>query len=145
VINTVASVLLLLTPPTSPSAYTGGPRSFISNLYLLESHRQFADFSIFLTPKLSAAVVEDREKHEGEVGKLDFDPICDCQDAEDLHFKITHINKTGNHASAIVSLTFSDSSTRTVRLELLKISGRWAINDIGTKEFASLRAFLTQP
>ena len=142
-INSAALALLLLAPPAFPSANTAGARSFISNLYLLESRKQFADFSIFLPPSLSAVVTKDRGKHDGEVGKLDFDPLCDCQDAEDLQFKITRLDTTENHASATIALRFSDLSTRTIYLKLVRTSGRWAIDDIGTRQFASLRKFLT--
>ena len=143
-IRTLIPVLLLATAWHLPGSHAEDPRAFVTNLYVLEAKGQLSDFSVFLIPSLSSLVAKDRERYEGEGSKLDFDPICDCQDPDDLQFKITQITTTGGSAYATVLLTFADSSTRTVHLDLLKTSGKWAISDIRIKEFLSLQKFLVK-
>jgi hypothetical protein len=135
----------LLLTPTSHAEDVPPARSFVENLYTLESRSQFADFKVFLTPSLAALVERDRKSAHGEVGKLDFDPICDCQDADGLTFQVVHLDQSGLRSVAIVSLHFSDKAARTVRLSLLGASNEWRVDDIQTRDFKSLREFLTRP
>jgi hypothetical protein len=136
----LVSVIVVAQTPRQQNA-----RSFVENLYILESRRQFADFSVFLTPSLAALVEKDRKAAPGEIGKLDFDPICDCQDSDGLRFQVTHLTRSGSRAVASVSLHFNDKTVRNVRLSLLRESDRWSIDDIQTRDFNSLREFLTRP
>ncbi len=80
----------------------------------------------------------------GYVGKLDFDPICNCQDANGLQLAglaVTNVDAT--HASALATLKFpSEPLPRIVQFFLLRTAVGWRIDDIKTSDIPSLRKFL---
>lgn len=82
----------------------------------------------------------------GEVGKMDFDPICVCQDFAGLQLKEIQVVKNDNGtATAKVKLLFgppSDSSVVDLRLHLMWLPQGWRIDDIETKETPSLKRYL---
>jgi hypothetical protein len=96
------------------------------------------------SPLLLKLIRRDQKQFRGEVGKLDGDPICDCQDSEGLRLTEVRVSKTSEHtAVASVSLLFpSDSSVRNLRLQLIWLPEGWRIDDIDTTDTPSLRKLL---
>ncbi len=96
----------------------------------------------FYTPGLDRLILADRTGHPGYVGKLDGDPICDCQDAGELKVQSIMFVSSGRHSlKATVAFTIVQES-RTVILSLLKTPSGWRIDDIADKDMPSLRNFL---
>jgi hypothetical protein len=103
------------------------------------------DAASVFSPSLVGLIRRD-ERHtpHGEVGKLDGDPICDCQDPDGL--KLTAVQITGQtrtSATAEVTLRFpQESSARHIHLRLILLSQGWRIDDIRTPDTPSLRRLL---
>jgi hypothetical protein len=100
------------------------------------------------TPQLRRLIHADRTGHPGDVGKLDGDPICDCQDPGDPgQLKVSSIDlsaTTPSRMKAAVRFTIV-AEPRAITLILIKTQAGWRIDDIATKEIPSLRAFLSRP
>ena len=118
------------------------PRAFLEQTY---SGYRNADFSPlekperFFAPPLTAAILKDERLAHGEVGFLDGDPLCDCQDTGGMRSRIISVARNGAGASALVSVHFEGTSdTRELRLKLVKTPSGWRIADIGTKSEPSL-------
>ena len=83
-----------------------------------------------------------------DVGAIDGDLICDCQDDDGLTAKLGSLSAVGSRgAAAIVDLRFAKESppeTRRLGIDLVIVRGHWRIHDIETKETPSLRMLLIQ-
>ena len=88
----------------------------------------------------------DKSQTGDEVGPIDGDWLCDCQDWEKITAVITV--DSANATTAKAHSDFTDSSepgkTKHVTFELTKTAAGWRVHDIGTAEDASLRAVLTK-
>jgi hypothetical protein len=131
-------VALLLA--AAPAA--GTPRAFIERLY--ESYRQ-ADFSPFkhpeqvFAPGLLAAIAEDEKLAKGEVGYLDGDPICQCQDAAGLKATVTRVTPVrAGKATVTVRIVLAGETPRPAQFSLLRTQAGWRIADISSAEEPSL-------
>lgn len=80
----------------------------------------------------------------GDVGALDGDPICDCQDSGGLrNVRVTVTGGVKGQARATVRFRIS-SEWRTVKLDLVAIQGHWRVGDIHTADTPSLVSYLTR-
>jgi hypothetical protein len=87
----------------------------------------------YFAPRLIAAIREDSRLAHGEVGYVDGDPICECQDPDGLHAKITRVTlQDASKANADVILEFTDSTARRVRFSLLRATAGWRIADVSS-------------
>jgi hypothetical protein len=99
-------------------------------------HRYFA-------APLAAAIREDERLATGEVGYLDGDPLCDCQDISGLKPRVESVRMTGKRAaSARVMLDFGTADQRTVVLQLVLTKHGWRVADVATRDQPSLLAAL---
>ena len=101
--------------------------------------------STVFSPALIALIRRDaKNTPKGDVGKMDYDPICVCQDPGGLQLKELRVESTSAEtATAFVTLFFGgDSSVVKVRLRLVRLGQDWRIDDIETKETPSLRKYL---
>jgi Protein of unknown function (DUF3828) len=84
------------------------------------------------------------ETPAGDVGALDGDPICDCQDAGVLRDVAVTITGEGpGRARAVVHFRLS-RERRTVTLDLAAVQGHWRVSDVRTADTPSLVALLNQ-
>lgn len=93
-------------------------------------------------PELLDLIREDQRKSQGEAGLLDYDPICSCQDFNNL--KIIKIQTTpiGNdRAKAIVNFVNGGNLVE-VGFLLVREAGQWRIHDIEEPNIPSLKRFL---
>jgi hypothetical protein len=139
-------VLLALALATAAPAAT--PRGFIERLYA--SYRT-ADYSPFkhpervFAPRLLAAIHEDERLAHGEVGYLDGDPVCQCQDAAGMHASIVGSNPLSrNQANVIASIRFGKDPPRWIRFSLARTKAGWRIADVSSADEKSLLAALEQ-
>jgi hypothetical protein len=100
---------------------------------------------LFYTPDLYHLILADRTAHPGEIGKLDRDPICDCQDPGDRgdlnvqSIKLFASSQTRLKATVAFLIT---NEPVTVTLSLLDTRPGWRIDDIRSRDMPSLRALL---
>ncbi len=145
-----------LAPFPSMAADAAGARAFLARLYAHYSAppggEGFAPTGpaaprVF-DPGMVALLREDERLAGGEVGAIDADPLCDCQDDSGLRVSIEEVRLTGpSSAKATVALRFAASTPpafERLRIGLARVAGRWRIHDIGSKSTPSLRAYLTE-
>lgn len=97
--------------------------------------------SIF-EPGLLALIRRDQALAHGEIGKLDHDPICNCQDYEALT-ALTIAVALESHKTARAKVSFLNGiEPFTVEFQLLRVNGKWRIYDIRERYIPSLRKFL---
>ncbi|MBV9571628.1 MAG: DUF3828 domain-containing protein [Alphaproteobacteria bacterium] len=97
--------------------------------------------------QLQALMDEDVRLAKGEVGALDFDPLCQCQDYEHLQGVVTVRSSSSN--AAVVAVTIRDlgmpnDKPREAVLDLVKEHGAWRVHDVHAADPKSLRAYLTE-
>jgi hypothetical protein len=151
----VPALLAILTAPLLQAQTLPQAETFVRQLYDQYEHPStpggpdvFGKMeTLIFSPGLLAVMRKaDRATPKGEVGKLDGDPVCDCQEMEGIKVKQLHTTLTGKgRATAIASLLFPSPETREIRLYLLWTAKGWRIDDIGTKDTPSLRKYLLSP
>jgi len=98
--------------------------------------------SVF-TPSLIQLIRRDQRQSRGEVGKLDGDPICDCQDPDGLKLTALQITaQTPRTAAAAVTLTFPPHEVTHLNISLVLLPAGWRIDDISSSDTPSLRKLL---
>jgi hypothetical protein len=92
-------------------------------------------FAGLLAPSLRAAVKSDLTGPD--VGVLDYDPLCDCQDAAGLKMRPVSIKGDSSVAIATIENAFGEER-RLVRLRLENGKAGWQIADIASSQRPSL-------
>lgn len=93
-------------------------------------------------PALVAAIREEARLSRGEVGFMDADPLCDCQDPASMRPTVTEATRTGPAAARVrVALRFGDEIRR-VALNLVRTAAGWRIADVSDADEPSLLADL---
>lgn len=136
--------------PVAAAPDAAGARAFVEKLYShYPSNPNGAAFeptgknaSEVFDPGLIAAFREDARLANGEVGFVDADPLCQCQDDSGLKPKVASVTMTGpNAADAVVALQYPDQ-TLALSLHLVPVNGAWRIHDLSTGDMNSYRADL---
>jgi len=146
------AVMLCACQPQPP---TPDPNAFLKDVY---SHYANSDNSVFsvnlddshyFSPELIALHAENVRALKGDLGDLDADPVCDCQDYGRLKADITVDTATSRTAEATVILTDLDPNLpkedrrpRRFHFHLVRTKDGWRIDDIGTPGYTSLRQLL---
>ena len=89
-------MLLALLVAAAPAAET--PKAYMERLYAGYRNSSFNPFDHperYFAPRLLAAIKEDARLANGEVGYVDGDPICQCQDPDGLHATVTGVTQQG--------------------------------------------------
>ena len=133
-------ILLAIAAAAAQPAET--PRGFMERLYANYGQSDYSPFthpSQVFAPRLLAAINEDSKLAQGEVGYLDGDPVCQCQDTAGLHAAITNLRLQGkDRASVDVSIDLQGYEARLATLSLVHTRQGWRIADIGSADEPSL-------
>jgi hypothetical protein len=138
---------------TAHAAEPAGARAFAAWLY---SHyparpgaKEFeplgAQMAAVFHPSLIVQIKEDTRLAGGEVGALDGDPICDCQDDAGSTFTIRSVRETASSRVIVMVARGPDESgggAEIITLDLAPVDGHWRVYDVGTKDTPSLRTYL---
>ena len=134
--------MMLLALLVAASAATQTPTAFVQSIYGSYRDTDFSPFKHpdrYFAPRLKAAIDEDSRLAKDEVGYLDGDPICQCQDTDGLRPKILRVRTNGrDSATADVLLDYTDSTARRIRLSLVHTKTGWRIADITAGDEGSL-------
>ena len=135
-------MIAVLLAAASAAAAAEPPRSFVERLYANYRHANYSPFDhserVF-APQLNAAIKEDSRLAHGEVGFLDGDPICSCQDTSGMRSRIVSLSGLRGSATAHVLVTWEGTTDRReIKLKLQQTPAGWRIADIGTSEEPSL-------
>ena len=123
------------------------PQSFVAGVYAAYARQPTADplgddaGSVF-TPSLLALIRAD-QRFDGEAGKLDYDPLCDCQDADGLRLLAVDAGRATAGRVHVTSRFRISATVRTVDLTLAWTPQGWRIDDVTTARMKSLRRFLS--
>jgi Protein of unknown function (DUF3828) len=118
------------------------PRAFMERLYASYRNSDYSPFThpekVF-APRLLAAINEDSRLAQGEVGYLDGDPVCQCQDAAGLKATITQVQMQGmTKATVRVSIGLDGYKPRPAEFSLVRAKGGWRIADVSSSAEKSL-------
>jgi hypothetical protein len=80
-------------------------------------------------PTLLHLIRLDQQRAQGEVGYLDGDPLCACQDSRGLRVDGIRIKSRSDTTIAEVSIRFGTDS-KCIVLKLDNTKGKWLIGDI---------------
>lgn len=134
----LALALILIGAPGGANAETA--RAFVERAYRGYSN---ADFNPLAHPEKYFAQPLAKEIHldsaGGEVGYLDGDPLCDCQDVSGLKARVESVRMHGKRsADARIMLDAGTTDARSVSLYLVLTDQGWRVADVATKEEPSL-------
>lgn len=146
------AIVVLMTCLAVPSLHAQTPsqaRAFLDATYAWDTNDDaddpLADAKVY-SPSLIRMFDLDRRRAHGDVGRLDFDPLCECQDPGGVRYQINSITSSGvRKADAEVSLNSSQIGVpwrKTLRFDLVWTKHGWRIDDVHTERTASLRRFL---
>lgn len=144
----VVAPTLLATPLPTTAAPAETPEAFVRRVYVLY-HPGGPGVSTerpagtpFYTEALLDAFAKDSELLHGEVGAIDADPICACQDFGKV--RVTKVAITGAGADTVSArVNFTNLRYReTVILTLARTPAGWRIADVGSKDMKSVMAAL---
>jgi hypothetical protein len=133
-------MLLALLIAAAPAGET--PKAYVERLYASYRDKNFSPFvhpERYFAPRLLAAIKEDARLAHGEVGYVDGDPICECQDTDGLQAKVAKVTQQGaTKALAQVIIDFTDSTARRVKFSLVRTASGWRIADVSSADEPSL-------
>jgi hypothetical protein len=131
-------MILFLLAAAAAQPQSASPKAFMERLYA--NYRQ-TDYSPFkhpervFSPRLAAALAEDSHLFKNEVGYVDADPVCQCQDADGVTGNVEKITSQGaGRAAARVMIGFTDSTPRRVTFSLVRTAGGWRIDDVSSPD-----------
>ena len=147
------ALAILLGMAGQPTQGKDGARNFAQAIYARYSGVQGPgpdflrkDGQDVFSPTLFRLIKNDVEATpRGFAGRLDFDPICSCQDPDGLRVESITVDPAKNHfVPTTVVLHYADSTTKTVRLTLVFTKDGWRVYDVGSATVPSLRKFLNR-
>lgn len=125
-----------------------GALAFVQALYASYAHGRGPDLNgtaserVFTTRLSRLIRADEASTPPGDVGALDGDPICDCQDPGGLRVQRVVVTLTGpERAQARVDLRFPDGRRR-IRLDLIEGRAGWRVDDVHTSDLPSLVSLL---
>lgn len=122
----------------SPAVAANTPEAFMRRLY--EGYRDpnfepLAHPQRTFTRRLISAINEDAILARGEVGYVDADPVCQCQDPVGMRATVVSVKLQGaNKATANVSLHFGKSKDHPVKFSLVRTRAGWRIADVSSSD-----------
>lgn len=93
-------------------------------------------------PQLLRLIREDQKLAGGEVGLLDHDPLCSCQDVVQFTVISLRVRVLDDHRATAIIRVANDGRSLDIRLALLKCPVGWRISDVGERRIPSLKRFL---
>jgi hypothetical protein len=140
----VAAVVALAVPAMAGAPDVNSAKAFVQKLYSHYPQKEGGPgfdptgknaAEVFDAP-LIAAFKEDVKLAKGEVGYVDGDPICACQDDAGIKPKIVSAKMTGAAtADVTVDIQFEGMTTPNLQTyKLVVVNGQWRIHDISSKE-----------
>ena len=129
--------------PTAASA-----EQFVRGLYAKYTHNGkptpfvYPDAHNIADSGMMALLKHDKDKSNGEVGAMDSDPICRCQDWEAIKVKSLSVTMQGGNAAAAAVEISDMGDVQKIHYSLVWTKDGWRIHDIGAKDEPSLIAYL---
>ena len=129
-------VAILASPVSAIAQDLKAAKRFVVDLYEHYSHGDpeylGRGASTTFDPELLSLLKRDQARAgRGEAGRLDWDPICGCQDGEEVKLLRIEIRSTGrSKAQAKVRLQFPNDEPVERRIDLTVEGGHWRVSDV---------------
>ena len=153
-IVTLAACAVLLATIVSRAQTLAQAETFVRHVYSEYSDPKkpngpdflYKEAALIFSPALFNLIRADqRHTPKGDVGKLDGDPICNCQDWDKLSIAKLDIAKTGEK-TALANVTITNMGRQLpLKLFLLWTPSGWRIDDISSSDMPSLKKYLQTP
>lgn len=146
----LVSIVVAAPVTASPTREPAGVRRFVEYVYAgYPRHKLWpeAEFRDLFAPELRALLVRNDNFSADEVGPLDGDPICQCQDDSGFRYKLVSVTGSSSRAVAVVRNIFGPPAPDRediVTYRLVRMSGKWRIADIATANEPSMKAWLAK-
>ncbi|RVU05300.1 DUF3828 domain-containing protein [Novosphingobium umbonatum] len=125
-----------------------GARAFMERVirYALrdDSDPDARSYRSFFAERLDRAMMLDRHAPEQEIGFLEAEVICGCQDNEGLVMSVVSVNGDADHAKVKVLRRWNSKGRGFATFSLAREHGFWKIADIAEMHTPSLQAGLDQ-
>jgi len=150
--NTAAPAVAPAAAPAATSTDAADVKAFLNGLYAHYKSSKDNNFQAFdangkevLDADTIALFKADQKVMKGEVGAIDTDWLCDCQDFNSIVSTVTVQSATPTEAKA--TSDFHDTEDKTDppghdTFDLVKTADGWRIHDMGTRDQPSLRKVL---
>jgi hypothetical protein len=139
-------LMLLAAAASQPQAES--PRAFLEHVYASYKNPDFSPFSHldrYFAPPLVAAIREDARLAHGEVGYVDGDPICQCQDPAGMRPSVGRVTQQGKGKATVeVSIASDNDKPRPTRFSLVRTRAGWRIADVSSADEPSLLRAIEQ-
>jgi hypothetical protein len=152
-VETHAAAAAPAAPPSSPQD-AAGAKAFLDGLYAhykTSKDNSFQPFDANSRDVFDADTIAlmdaDTKALKGELGAIDGDWLCDCQDFESLTATVAVQAATSTTARATSAFTDAMEKAQPPKhdtFELVKTAAGWRIHDMGTADQPSLRKVLTE-
>ncbi len=145
----LAGLSLMAAAPAAGAAQ--GPMDFLQGLYARYAESTDASFDsldnrpAWYSPGLIKLIHADEVAAGGDEGKLEVDPVCDCQDYGDFKVISIVVNRQAPGTAQATVKFINLGQADTVTVSLVKLQAGWRIDDLGGTDMPSLRVLLTAP
>lgn len=122
------------------------PKAYVEQLYASYRNSTFNPLDHpgrYFAPKLLTAIEQDARLANGEVGYLDGDPICQCQDPAGLHATVEAVTtQSRDQVKVRVSIALNGEKPRPATFTLIRTGNGWRIADVSSSNEPSLLSAL---
>ncbi|MBN8528055.1 MAG: DUF3828 domain-containing protein [Caulobacterales bacterium] len=136
-----ATAILTALPVASPQPPVEGAEVYVRALYASYSGDDADPWSgnRVWSRRMDALVRRDAELADGDLPYLDADPICDCQDWENLSVHSVALSPVRPDGSVEATVRFVNAGEdQTVLLKLVREGDGWRVDDVMNPGYPSL-------
>lgn len=95
------------------------------------------------TPKLLSLIRADERVPPGGIGRLDEDPLCDCQDDGGFRLSSVTTERVSQDQATVTTHMIIGTVPGVIILDLVQIGTEWRIADVHSRSIPSLISFLS--
>jgi hypothetical protein len=137
-VKKLIAILIVAVSAFAARAPQDDPAAFIRDLYKAHNAGKGPFFQNEDKPligrwfdrRLTELIWRDAVEADGEVGRIDFDPLYASQDTDGIkNFRFAGVDRDGD--SAVVTMTYQQGrATTTIQFELTRLTKGWRISNI---------------
>lgn len=137
----LAVVAACVASPVAAQAPADGAKAYVDGIYRRIPGSTSAVPKVRYAPQLDALLKRDAAEAHGEVGAIDANPFCGCQDIGEDYAFTSRLRSLGNDR-AQVDVDLRNGGRSAYRIDLVRMPAGWAVADIHAADPHSLVAYL---
>lgn len=143
----LAALAAAVVMAASPAVAAPAPDAFLKGLYARYADENFNLFEKpeqWFAPDLLAAMKENEDlTPDDEIGAVDHDPVCQCQDFSGMMSRVAGAQiDSPTTATGLVDLWWGTDDQRRIVVELVLVNEEWRIRDIRGADGESFLAYV---